>query len=456
MPPDSYLPRPACHEHRYDFCSITYMACRLTSVGNPEGGTSVRGLVYHGCSWLRIMIAHMWPTNTWRYRGDKRDLRLDLLRGFAVIAMVADHIGGERSWLYAITGGDEFFVSAAEVFVFISGLLMGIIYVGVVARQGLGAALMKSLQRAWTLYLMTISLTLTFMLLSTQVNLGWGQGTTDASWSDLIISVLTLHRTFYLTDVLLLYTLLVLAAGPVLVLLVHARTTYVLAGSWGLWLLWQLAPQHAQFPWAIADNSVFNFPAWQALFVTAMATGYHRQRLEQHLAAVSERLLLGISGAFVAIVIAVHVGLLLPSLGSHKIIFDYLFSKLDLRIGRLLVFAVFFTFAFALVTVAWGPIRRALGWLLLPLGQDALSAYILHLFVVALAMKVRPLVFETMLATPLENTLFQSMGVIFIWAAISLRGVVLKPLRIGLARGTARLAAGRAYLYLFGQASRDL
>ena len=118
----------------------------------------MRGLVHHGRSRLRLMIAHVWPTNAWRYRGDRRDLRLDLLRGFAVIAMVADHIGGEHSWLYAITGGDTFFVSAAEVFVFISGLLMGIIYAGVVARQGLGAALMKSLQRAWTLYLMTSQL----------------------------------------------------------------------------------------------------------------------------------------------------------------------------------------------------------------------------------------------------------------------------------------------------------
>ena len=114
-----------------------------------------------------------------------------------------------------------------------------------------------------------------------------------------------------------------------------------------------------------------------------MAIGYHRQRLEQHFAGVSERMLLGISGAFVAMVIAVHVGLLLPSLGSHGMIIDHLFGKLDLRIGRLLVFAGFFVFAFASVTVAWGPIRRALGWLLLPLGQDALSAYILHLFVVA-------------------------------------------------------------------------
>src|SRR5215510_3077962 len=304
-----------------------------------------------GSKCLRRIISHVWPLDsTWHYGVSKRDLRLDLLRGFAVIAMVADHIGGEHSWLYAITGGDAFFVSAAEVFVFISGLLMGIIYAGVVARQGLGAALMKSLQRAWTLYLMTISLTLTLMALSTQVGLGWGPWPTDTNWFDFIVSVLTLHRTFYLTDILLLYTLLVLAAIPVLVLLVHARTTYVLACSWGLWMLWQLAPQHAQFPWSITDNSVFNFSAWQALFVTAMAMGYHRQRLEQHLAWVSERMVLGITGAFVATVIAVHVGCLLPSSASHTIVIEQLFSKLDLRLGRLFVFAGFFTFAFVLLT----------------------------------------------------------------------------------------------------------
>ena len=35
----------------------------------------------------------------------RRDMRLDLLRGFCVLVMVADHIGGERSWVYIVTGG---------------------------------------------------------------------------------------------------------------------------------------------------------------------------------------------------------------------------------------------------------------------------------------------------------------------------------------------------------------
>jgi hypothetical protein len=416
----------------------------------------VRSLIHNGTEYLKMIVPGLWSARSWHYSGGKRDLRLDLLRGFAVIAMVADHIGGERSWLYAITGGDAFFVSAAEVFVFISGLLMGMIYAGVIARQGLGAALIKNLQRAWTLYLMSVTLTLTFMILSTQLGLGWDSEMTGAIWSDLLVSVLTLHRTFYLTDILLLYTLLVMAAVPVLVLLVHTQTTLVLAGSWGLWMLWQLVPQHAQFPWSIVGNSVFNFPAWQALFVTAIVIGYHRQRLEQHLARVSGYLVLGISGTFVAAVIGVYVVVFLASSSPHGTLVEHLFGKVDLRIGRLLVFAGFLTFAFALVTFAWEPIRRALGWLLLPLGQDALSAYILHLFVAALAVKVRPLVFTIAPATPMENTVFQMAGIAFIWTAIRLRPIALTQLHTWFTKATGLLAAGRAYLYSPGHPSRDL
>jgi hypothetical protein len=412
-------------------------------------------MLHSGIECFRRLTTRCRLGNSWRYEPGKRDLRLDLLRGFAVIAMVADHIGGEHSWLYALTGGDAFFISAAEVFVFISGLLMGLIYAGVIARQGLGVALMKSLQRAWTLYLLTITLTLTLMALSVQLRLDWGAVLTYISWFDVIVSVLTLHRTFYLTDILLLYTLLVLSSIPVLVLLVQGQTRYVLTASWGLWMLWQLAPQHAQFPWYIAENSVFNFPAWQVLFVTAMVMGYHRHRFEQYWAQVSERMVLGISGAFVAVAIAVYIAFVQPSLPAYGMLVDQVFGKVDLRIGRLLVFAGFCSFALALATVAWAPIRRALGWLLLPLGQDALSAYILHLFVVALAVKVRPLIFGTSPATSMHNALFQIAGIMFIWTAITLRPMGLTWLHAWFAKVAALLAAGRAYLYVPGHPNRD-
>lgn len=55
-----------------------------------------------------------------------RDLRIDLLRGFCVLAMIVDHIAGP-SLLYGITGGNRFYTSAAEAFIFISGLVMGLV-----------------------------------------------------------------------------------------------------------------------------------------------------------------------------------------------------------------------------------------------------------------------------------------------------------------------------------------
>ena len=81
-------------------------------------------------------------------------MRLDLLRGFCVLVMVADHIGGERSWVYVVTGGNRFFTSAAEGFVLISGIVMGSVYMNVIQCEGMNAMLRKVLKRAGFLYLL--------------------------------------------------------------------------------------------------------------------------------------------------------------------------------------------------------------------------------------------------------------------------------------------------------------
>src|SRR5687768_15200653 len=90
-----------------------------------------------------------------------RDPRLDLLRGFCVFAMIVDHIGG-ASWLYALTGGNTGPITAAEGFVFLSGLVLGIVSRRRVSRDGLAAAVRSALVRAWTLYALTVVLTLVF------------------------------------------------------------------------------------------------------------------------------------------------------------------------------------------------------------------------------------------------------------------------------------------------------
>src|SRR3954451_16221124 len=107
---------------------------------------------------------------------NRRDLRVDLLRGFCIFAMVVDHFGGD-SWLYAITGGNRFYVSAAEGFIFISGFIMGQAYRAKRDRSGLPLAMGDALKRARTLYFATVAMTLIFsaLFLYTEVSLWTGR-----------------------------------------------------------------------------------------------------------------------------------------------------------------------------------------------------------------------------------------------------------------------------------------
>ncbi|HEV7666715.1 MAG TPA: OpgC domain-containing protein, partial [Chloroflexota bacterium] len=135
----------------------------------------------------------------------RRDLRVDLLRGFCIFAMVVDHFGGD-SWLYAITGGNRFYVSAAEGFIFISGFVMGQAYRSKRDRSGLPAAMGEALRRARTLYLATVTLTLIFsvLYLYTDIALWTGRdfGLGIDSPLEITVAAITLHYTYHGTDIL--------------------------------------------------------------------------------------------------------------------------------------------------------------------------------------------------------------------------------------------------------------
>jgi hypothetical protein len=205
-----------------------------------------------------------------------------------------------------------------------------------------------------------------------------------------VLEIVTLHRTVYLADILLMYTLLLLMAGPVILLLSQGYTVIVLAGSWLVWGLWQFAPQSSSVLWEIHGNEVFNLSPWQVLFVTGIAIGWHRRQIEAWLARTPR----GVRG--VAILLA---GLAVPALyiaqltqlevlQANGLLESFAFDKPDLVIRPARGTGALAIVSFTVATWVWVPINRATGWLLLPLGQHALAAYSLHIFVVALAAKL--------------------------------------------------------------------
>jgi len=365
---------------------------------------------------------------------ERRDLRVDLLRGFCIFAMVVDHFGGD-SWLYAITGGNRFYVSAAEGFIFISGFVMGQAYRRRKDRSGLVAAMSDALRRARTLYLATVALTLLFsaLYLYTEIALWTGRdfGLGIHSFAEIIIAASTLHYTYHGTDILAMYTLLVLAAPFVLLLLSIGEWYWVLIPSWLWWLAYQIYPEQASMPWYIRHGENFPVAAWQVLFVTGYVLGFHRERVAAWLQRFRR-----VRVATAAVGLSMTLGLISLAWGTANGaafgIFDVNpnvldetspFFKVSLRPWRLVAFVSVAIGAYTLVTYLWAPIRRGIGWLMLPLGQAALYSYIVHFFLILLVYNLAPWL-STLPWEPTTDVLIpilQIAVVLLLWAFVRRR-----------------------------------
>ena len=362
----------------------------------------------------------------WRYvsEGD-RDLRLDLLRGYLIFAMLVDHIAG-GSWLHAVTGGDRFVVSAAEGFMLISGLVMGMVYQKVIRRDGLCAALRKVLLRAVKLYILHVALTLGFATASNLAGAFWSAPVEDRA--AFVVGVLTLRETYYLTDIVHLYTMLVLSAPVALLLLARGRGSLVLLASGLLWAVYQ------QFPYELASitaNVAFPAAAWQVFFFGGLVLGYHRGRVWALLGRIPRVLAAPLLGCAALALIAQHIsgGTLFLTDGLVGQSHDEIFYKWDVRPGRLIAVAIFFPLAYLLVSAAWRPLRVGLGWILLPLGQNSLLAYSMHLPAVLMAATLLPLIPGFDETDPRMNGLAQLAGVALVWGSVKGSALLSQALR---------------------------
>jgi enterochelin esterase-like enzyme len=399
----------------------------------PPGGDAKRMLVKTGM----ISAAGMPLPDYLTRRG--RDLRIDMLRGFFVVAMIIDHVRGQ-SPLYLLTGGNRFYTSAAEGFILTSGLVAGLVYRRLIERDELSAALQKIMVRAVSLYLLTVGLTLLFLPVSEILYLPWAQGVDLSNPLKVVVSILTLHRTYYLVDVMLLYTVLFIVTPLAFILLSRGHAWPVLGVSLGLWALFQVFPDYASLPWPIAGNYLFDFSAWQLLFFGGLVLGYRQDRIPA-LGCRETRIALVLSSIGMVILVAAffmieqpitvgaaHVVVTAPvGLDVRTWLQDYVFSKVDLRPGRIVASAITFTFLFLLATHFWNTARRLLAWLLLPLGQHALYAYTAHILIAAgIAVLLKPLNLPAP-GPQWLNALIQIASVLLVWLLVRVQFLAPQP-----------------------------
>jgi enterochelin esterase-like enzyme len=268
-------------------------------------------------------------------------------------------------------------------------------------------------------------------------------------------NILTLHQTTYLADIALLYALLLSTAPLGFILLSERHTSLVLGVSWGLWAIYQIYPGGAELPWRIDDNNLFHFSAWQVLFFSAMVLGYHRDWIRRRLKAAWDGPLLAATGLGVVALVAVYV--MVPEVRAGSLgLSDAWLAKNDVGAGRIAASVVVFAFAWLATARFWVQLRQGVGWLVLPLGQNALFAYSAHVVIaLALGIHIAVLRFLQLPVLPIAsiaepgviNAVLQIGSLTAIWLAIRLRLVWPTPASRGAwVGGSAPVAIALAIL----------
>jgi hypothetical protein len=356
----------------------------------------------------------------WRYpSAEKRDLRLDLMRGFAVIVMVVDHFGGS-SWLYLVTGGNAFFTSGAEAFVLISGMVVGMVYGAIALRDGPRSAIVKALSRAWTLYKLTVVLTIGFAVISELLDLPWSHGYMIGNPLEFVLNVIILHETYYLADIPLLYTILMAVAPIGLWLLYRHHTKILLTGSFLLWLGYQIVDANQIVIWPTIGSTTFHPASWQLIFFYAMAVGYHRDMLFNSLREIPRWPYFVIATVlFIALVHLYSTDLktlerLYPGVDINAIV-TTLFNKSNVAPGRIVATVIVFQFMYVLLSRFWVPLYAVFGWILSPLGQNSLYSYTMHVVIIGGFYMLLPYLPGHLTERGTINTMLQLSVLVVLW-----------------------------------------
>ncbi len=190
----------------------------------------------------------------------KRIMAFDLIRGFFLAMIMVDHIELYPGFFDFFTGKGRLFVSAAEGFFFLSGLLIGLVYKRRLA-HGMAFIFKKMWARALELYIVSVALTLFYVWLAVATNhpgIKYGLPS-PFDWHWIITHTFTFRYQFGWADFLSRFSILMLIAPFAFWLTAKGKWWLVLAGSIIAWVF-------------RGNNFVL---AWQILFIGGVVVGFH-------------------------------------------------------------------------------------------------------------------------------------------------------------------------------------
>lgn len=213
---------------------------------------------------------------------------IDGMRGYFLVFMLINHlvfVGGY--WLVEINHRQLAFVEDAQGFVFLSGLLIGLVYARKMLKYGRWEGSKKVYSRAFELYRYAMGLVVAVLLARMVLPGGyeaWWNWLGDTSFADpkrlAAVATFVFQPTFM--DILPQYTVYMLFAPLVIWWVLHGRWAEVALGSFIVWMAAQLGlqtlvtePLNALFMGS-DDQGVrvsFNMMGWQVIFFAALMLG---------------------------------------------------------------------------------------------------------------------------------------------------------------------------------------
>lgn len=214
---------------------------------------------------------------------------LDMLRGLALVCIMLNHMPAGLARHYTLS--NFFLFDAAELFVLLSGFLVGLVWRQVAGSAGEGAARRRFGWRAFEVWrAMLVAAVLMAALSLALQDLGLRHTAIWNGYAHLLehqplrylLAVGSLYMQPNLLDVLALYTLL-LAVTPLVMPGLSRRpwlTALAIAAVW-----WFAVPLNNLIPNERPNSTglLFNPFGWQALFFTGAGLGLHRRTVMDHL-----------------------------------------------------------------------------------------------------------------------------------------------------------------------------
>lgn len=322
----------------------------------------------------------------------RRILSLDLLRGFFLIVIMIDHVELYPNGWDFFTGKGRLWVSAAEGFFFMSGLLIGMIYK---RRLHLGTLFFfkKMWVRAAQLYAAGVSLTLIFLC--------WVEFTHHAPikdslpsplpWHHILVESFLMRFTYGWGDFLVRFALLMLMAPVAFYLISKGKWWLMLAGSIGLWLL---RGQGFTLSWQI----IFNSGMLIGYYWTAIQHKWHRQTARRQI-LIKKAFLASALLSFTASYASVYVLSLLFHIWGHDLLPAWLqhvaydwgnwnhdvwlyADKWTMGPLRILLFFIWFPVLYGLFRRYENLLQKYSRGILEMLGRNSLFVYTAHAFII--------------------------------------------------------------------------